>query len=168
MLVRRRIIPGRLSRGFTLIELITVITIMGVLAGLAAPSFQSFIANQRVRNVSFDLMAALLLARSEAVTRNDFVSLSKEDADSGWNSGWRVLVGNVDDDDHTLLQQESLSNLSITDSADLSTIIYGKDGRASTGSTKFTITPSQTMSGVSPRCISIGPSGVPSSKVGAC
>ena len=160
MLVKRSDRRGR-NRGFTLIELLTAVTLIGVLAGLAVPSFQGFIANQRIRNVSFDLMAGLMLARSEAVTRNGNVSFKK--AEAGWAGGWTVTDGT-----HTLLSQEPLSNLSITSSATLDAITYGKDGRANTASTKFTIAPASEVSGVSPRCISIGPSGLPSSRVGAC
>lgn len=160
MLVTRRA-PRRQSRGFTLIELVTTVTLLALLAGLAVPAFQGFIANQRIRNTSFDLMAALMLARSEAVTRNGDVSFSK--SGEAWSAGWVVVSGT-----NTLLNQEALRNLSITDSAGLASIVYGRDGRTSTGSTQFTIAPSATINGVSPRCISVGPSGVPSSRVGAC
>lgn len=155
---------GRETRGFTLIEMMTAVTLLAVLLGLAAPSFQGFIANQRIRNTSFDLMAALMLARSEAVTRNGNVSFKRADTDAGWAGGWAVDVGTAD----PLLNQEALKNLSITASADLAAIVYGKDGRTSTGGIQFTIAPASTISGVSPRCISIGPSGVPSSRKGAC
>lgn len=161
MLVVRRRVQGRQSRGFTLIELMTAVTLLAVLAGLAVPSFQGFIANQRIRNTSFDFMAALMLARSEAVTRNGDVSFSK--SGSGWSAGWTVASGTT-----TLLSRDEVRNLSITASSDLAAIVYGKDGRTSTGSTQFTIASASTISGVSPRCISIGPSGVPSSRKGAC
>ena len=161
MLVNGRASSRRKAQGFTLIELITVITIMAVLAGLAVPSFSGFIANQRIRNTSFDLMAALMLARSEAVTRSGNVSFVK--AGDEWSSGWTIKVGDTE-----ILNQAALSNLSITDSAGLSAVTYGKDGRANTGATSFTIAPSSDMSGVSSRCITIGTSGLPSSRVGAC
>ena len=160
MLVNRRV-QARSLRGFTLIELLTAVTLMAVLAGLAVPSFQGFIANQRIRNTSFDLMAALMLTRSEAVTRNGEVSFSK--AGTGWAAGWTVMSGTT-----TLLTREAVGNLSITDSGGLAAIVYGRDGRASTGSTQFTIAPAAAISGVNPRCISISPSGVPSSRMGAC
>lgn len=160
MLVGQRRL-GRRMRGFTLIELVTAVTLLAILAGLAVPTFQGFIANQRIRNTSFDLMAALMLARSEAVTRNGNVSFSQ--TGTGWAAGWQVKSGA-----DTLLSQDTVRNLSITDSANLAAIVYGKDGRTSTAATRFTIAPASAISGVSPRCVSVGPSGVPSSRVGAC
>jgi len=159
MLVGRR--SKLRTQGFTLIELVTTITVMAILAGLALPSFSAFVANQRIRNVSFDLMAAMTLARSQAVTRNTSVSLQKIGTD--WDGGWRVSDGTL-----TFHNQEAYKNLSITDSQDLGAITYGKDGRTVTTSTKFTIAPSSEVSGVSSRCVSIGLSGVPSSSTGAC
>ncbi|CAN7197110.1 GspH/FimT family pseudopilin [Variovorax sp. LjRoot290] len=160
MLVSRRR-TRRHVRGFTLIELVTVITVMGVLAALALPSFRAFVANQRIRNVSFDLMAALTLARSEAVTRNRSVDLAKKV--SAWDEGWEVK-----DSANVFHSQLAYKNLAISDSSDLDVITYGKDGRTVTTSTKFTIAPSPAMAGVNSRCISIGLSGLPSSSMGAC
>ncbi|SDC90230.1 type IV fimbrial biogenesis protein FimT [Variovorax sp. CF079] len=160
MLVSRRR-TRRHVRGFTLIELVTVITVMGVLAALALPSFRAFVANQRIRNVSFDLMAALTLARSEAVTRNRSVDLTK--TGGAWDEGWTVKEGT-----NVFHSQQAFKNLAISDSSDLDVITYGKDGRTVTTSTKFTIAPSPAMAGVNSRCISIGLSGLPSSSMGAC
>jgi type IV fimbrial biogenesis protein FimT len=148
-------------RGFTLIELVFTITVVAILAALAAPSFREFIATQRIRNASFDLMAALTLVRSEAITRNASVDLVR--AGSSWSNGWTVSVGT------TVLQvQQAYGGLTISDSAGLGTISYGKDGRSTTASTKFTIAPATGMAGVTSRCISIGLSGVPSTRLGAC
>jgi type IV fimbrial biogenesis protein FimT len=159
MLVGRR--SQHRSRGFTLIELVTTITVMAILAGIALPSFSAFIASQRIRNVSFDLMAAITLARSQAVTRNGNVSLQK--IGTAWDGGWKVSDGTL-----TFHNQEAYKNLSITDSAGLGAITYGKDGRTVTAGTRFTIAPATAVSGVSARCVSIGLSGVPSSSTGAC
>jgi len=149
-------------RGFTLIELIFTITVVAILAALAAPSFREFIATQRIRNASFDLVSALTLARSEAITRNGSVTLKR--TSSAWDGGWTVTTTGLD----SLLTQSAYGGLSITDSAKLNQITYGKDGRATTASTRFTIAPATALSTVQSRCVSIGLSGVPSTSLGAC
>lgn len=151
----------RCMAGFTLIEMVTVVTIMAILAGMAAPSFQQFIGNQRLRNASYELMAALIQTRSEAVARNTSVDLVRSGVT--WDTGWVVSVGSS-----ALHTQNTYSGISITDSADLNKITYGKDGRTVTAATKFTLTTTTTTTGVTPRCVTIGLSGTPSSKLGAC
>ncbi len=149
--------------GFTLIELIVTIAVAAILATLAAPSFRQFIVSQRIKNASFDVVSALSLARSEAVTRNANVYFGRS---SGWTSGWYVSVNS--DGSSPLFTHEAFKNVTITDSATLSQVIYGKDGRASTAATKFNIAPATPLSGVTARCVSISLSGVPSSTSGAC
>jgi len=163
MLVGRNPCCRRHPRGFTLIELVTSITVVAVLSTLALPNFRQFVANQRIRNASFDLMAALSLARSEAVTRGGkSVTLTK--TSTSWDQGWTMK----DDSGNLIQTQQAFNDLSIADSASLGAVSYGKDGRAITTSTKFTIAPTTPMTGVNSRCVSIGLSGVPSSSVGAC
>ena len=55
--------------GFTLIEVLIVIVMIGVLLAIAAPSFVTFTASQRVKTASFDLYAALTLELGEAAAR---------------------------------------------------------------------------------------------------
>lgn len=61
--------PG-LSRGFTLIELLVVVAILGVLLALGVPSFQTWIANTRIRTTAEALQNGLMLAKAEAIRRN--------------------------------------------------------------------------------------------------
>lgn len=58
------------NSGLTLVELIIVLTIVGVLAAFAAPGMQRFVANNRLAAQINDLMADVNLARSEAIKRN--------------------------------------------------------------------------------------------------
>ena len=55
------------EKGFTLIELMVVVSLIAILASLAAPSFGTAIANQRVNSAAQELQSILLFARSEAV-----------------------------------------------------------------------------------------------------
>ena len=61
--------------GFTLIELMTVIAIIAILLGIAAPSVQGLMQNASMSAVANDLLGDLALARSEAIKRNVRVAI---------------------------------------------------------------------------------------------
>lgn len=63
--------------GLTLIELLVVIAIVAVLAGLAVPSFQDQMRQQRVEGAAEGLVAALQNAKAEAVTSNAAIGVGK-------------------------------------------------------------------------------------------
>ena len=73
-------------RGFTLIELVIAITILGILTVLGIPSFTEWIHNTQVRNAAEASLNALQVARSEAVRRNGFTQFI-----IGPGTGWRVI-----------------------------------------------------------------------------
>lgn len=56
-------------RGLTIIELMVVVAVVAVLVTLAAPSFRSMVAAQRVKGINAELVTDLQFARSAAVTR---------------------------------------------------------------------------------------------------
>lgn len=62
------------SRGFTLVELIIAIAIVGILSSLAVPAFREMIASMNVRSTAESFSLGLQLARSEAVKRNSRTS----------------------------------------------------------------------------------------------
>jgi type IV fimbrial biogenesis protein FimT len=62
------------SRGFTIMELMVVLSIAGVIIALGAPSFTRFQLNNRLTNSANDLLATLVQARTEAITRQVNVS----------------------------------------------------------------------------------------------
>ena len=64
------------ARGFTLIELMVTITLLGILISLSLPSFTTWIRNSQVRTVSEALQTGLRTAQAESVRRNRQVVMS--------------------------------------------------------------------------------------------
>lgn len=55
------------SRGVTLVELMTALSVLAVLVAIAVPSFRTFSVESRITATANDLATALNLARSEAL-----------------------------------------------------------------------------------------------------
>ncbi len=58
------------QRGFTLIELIITISVLGALLLFAAPNFSQIMKSSRINTVKDELAGLLIMAKSEAVFRN--------------------------------------------------------------------------------------------------
>jgi type IV fimbrial biogenesis protein FimT len=56
--------------GFTILEMMIAVAILGILTALAAPSFGTMLRNWNVRSMAESLQSGLQLARSEAIKRN--------------------------------------------------------------------------------------------------
>lgn len=85
------------ARGFTLIELMVTLTILGILTLLAAPSFNEAILGNKLAGFSNTFVASAQLARSEAIKRNNAVTLCRSAdgqtcaASGTWQQGWIVM-----------------------------------------------------------------------------
>jgi len=55
--------------GFTLMELMVVLALVGVIMGLAVPNFRTFVLNNRLTGGANDLLGSIVLARTEAIKR---------------------------------------------------------------------------------------------------
>jgi prepilin-type N-terminal cleavage/methylation domain-containing protein len=58
--------------GFTMVELLITIVIVGILSSLALPAFQGLVAGVRVRSTAESFNQGLQLARSEAIKQNAY------------------------------------------------------------------------------------------------
>lgn len=151
------------NRGVTAIELLIAMVILAILMTLAAPSFNRYVASQRLRSASYDLVTAMLVARSEAIKRNAPIDVVKVPGGTDWNTGWQIKAGTT-----VLRQQNAYSKIKISNSTGLETVSYSNDGRPSTATTTFKIEPANTVSGITVYCVSIGLSGTATSTVGGC
>jgi type IV fimbrial biogenesis protein FimT len=79
------------SSGFTLIELVITIAVLGIVMTIAAPSFVDLISSNRLKSAAFDLVVSLNYARSEAIKRNADATVTP--AAGGWSGGWSVQAG---------------------------------------------------------------------------
>ena len=59
------------QQGMTLLELMLVLTIVGILVALAAPSFQRNLKETNLQRVAISFANAISIARSEAIARNE-------------------------------------------------------------------------------------------------
>jgi len=165
---------GRGSAGFTLLELMTVLAVIGILVSIAIPSFGYMAANTKVKSASTELYLALIRARSEAVKRNRGVSISAH-AD-GWQAGWRIIAdANNDgdyadvatDDDRLLIVQDPLKRVAISEVAAATSVVFRPTGRISGAAPSFEIT-SEDPDYALQRCISADLTGRAYVKAEAC
>lgn len=80
--------------GFTILELMIVLTIAGILSAIAIPSFTVFIKNNCMTTKAVLLVNSLQFARSEAIKRKESIALrtnpSVGNNANEWGGGWRI------------------------------------------------------------------------------
>ncbi len=74
---------NKLSKGFSLVELMVSIVVLAIMASIAIPSFQTWLHNTQVRNAAESITNGLQKARAEAVSRNTRTTFVLG-ADTGW------------------------------------------------------------------------------------
>lgn len=91
MKMRHNLISVNRSRGFTIVELMVVITIVGILAFIATPSFTAIKRNSELTSATNNLMAALNTARTEAMKRGVNAGVVPTTG-TNWNTGMTIFV----------------------------------------------------------------------------
>ena len=138
------------ARGFTMVELLTVMSILVIILGVMAPSFSEFLAAQQAKGLSYDLTGDLMLARNEALKRNASVTVSRGGA--GWAQGWSVV--SVSDGESLSTRNPAAQSVTVTGAP--ATITFDFNGRVSSPAATVRITISSQSSS---RCVQLDPSG---------
>lgn len=152
-------------RGFSLIELMVVVALVAIFASLAAPSMSRFVASQRVKTTAYDLATSLLLARSEALKRNQNVTVAPTDSAAGWAGGWQVVAAKTGGTD-TVATQSAATGVAVVgangNAAPASVVYAGSSGRPGAVA-QFQLSADTTV-----KCVRVDLAGVTTTTNGAC
>ncbi|MFC1747251.1 GspH/FimT family pseudopilin [Pseudomonadota bacterium] len=97
-------VPPCHNSGFTLVELIMVLTVVSILVTVGIPSFMNIVSSSKVATASNYLVSTLHLARSEAVRSGTNTVLCKSSDGSycgdnavSWSNGWLLYTDENND-----------------------------------------------------------------------
>ncbi len=136
-------------RGFTLIEMIVVLTVLGILVGIAAPALSTFVHSNRLVTATNDLVADFSLARNEAIKRSRVTGVCKSSDGASctntgtWASGWIVFVDTNDDaawsaGDEVIRTHEALAKITVPTAA-ADSVLYNRSGSITAGTGAYSI-----------------------------
>lgn len=128
--------------GFTLIELMVTLSVLGILLAIAVPSYITFIQNARLTGQANELVTALNYARSEAIKRGVRTSVCSRASDTAcaaagvtdWSNGWLVFVNPNNDavidagELPPLLVRQPLENGNTLNTAGVQRVTYQNSG----------------------------------------
>ena len=145
--------------GFTLVELVITMTLLAILASIAAPAYRELTANTRLRDTASALSLAMTQARSEAAKRGAAVSIVPNEG--GWAKGWVIQ----DADENVLFSQGEINAVSFEKAPDA--VIYVQSGRVQ-GNAEIEFSLKSAHVSEAERCVSTDAAGYPFTRDEAC
>ncbi len=133
------------QRGFTAVEVLVVVAILGILAAFAAPSMVQLIRTQKVRTAAYDIFADLTYA---------------------WSAGWGIR----DQTTGEILRTQGALSSGLSFTGDAGSLTFDRSGRTS-GNVSLTIQPAPVDPAIpdnQKRCVRLSASGRPTSQEGLC
>lgn len=117
----------RLSRGFTVIELMVSLVVVAILASLALPAFQGTLERTKADTDMGELHRALSSARLEAINRS--MSMSVVAVDGDWGGELEIRTGDGSDPDDVVRKLPGMApGAAVTATGDVETIQFNSLG----------------------------------------
>lgn len=135
---------ARSRRGFTLVEMLVAMAIVGIILAVGVPSMTGFLASRAAISNAEELAEALRFARSEALKRGTQVTVCSSDTSkaeptcsksTSWMSGWIVDMGGK-----TLRVQNIVRAMKSLEGG-VDTVTFESNGIVSSGATNFVFKP---------------------------
>ncbi len=88
----KNFVPQHTAKGFTLIECLITVALLGLMLGVGVPSFEQFIKKQSGRASATDIYRSYQLARSEAVNRGERITWCGSDNGHSCQRHWQQSI----------------------------------------------------------------------------
>lgn len=120
-------------RGFTLLELMVTLAVAAVLLTTGIPSFVGLMKDNRLTAQVNEFVAAVTLARSEAIKRGVQVRVTSVSGANDWSGGWRVWVdlnsnNSFDDTGESIQFKQDFAGPGTTFTSTQSEYVFGSRG----------------------------------------
>lgn len=165
----------RRACGFSLIEVMVVIAILGIAMGIGVPGLQTLLANQKMKSATFDLLTTAIRARSEAIKWGgaSSASISIVAPSNSFSNGWCVTFTSTtpcdmaSPNDGVMQIVRPTQGVAYVVYSGATPIIFNRSGRLASGnSVRLQVNDSRFSA--NSRCVSIDSSGNATIKSGAC
>jgi type IV fimbrial biogenesis protein FimT len=150
------------QQGLNLIELMTVLTIAAIVLGAGIPALTSTIDRYNVKAEATKIVGSINFARSQAVNKQQTVTLAANSGGDDWSEGWTIYVDDSGEGDaaiaaaDTLLKNISPSSSSLSAISTASPYLsFNLDGRLLGNGVSFAICDEDFESGLSGTLITV-------------
>lgn len=100
------------NKGFSLIELIVVISIFGIMIAIGTPSIIKYLSNSKIRSISTEIKESIEKAKLEAIKRNNTISIQLFGSNGNANKKNHIIsLGN--DEIYSTIAKSNESNIKL-------------------------------------------------------